>query len=161
MDDATETDVLYEAATILLRFSVRSFHGLRADFKQIELPLTTLTTEEYSGYTTAGNTQLSNTLMPLMLALFSLGLVSAAARNEHVQGFALLLTRLFRKWTRRLRTALTRLVLNFGPGRKTDLLQLQLKSPGSTWDHRSVSGQAACFALQGRRAKMEIGRAHV
>ena len=68
---------------------------------------------------------------------------------------SLLLTRLLRRQTRRLKTALTRLALSFGPGRKTDLLQLQLKSPGSTWDHRSVSGQAACFALQGRRAKME------
>ena len=149
MDDATETDVLYEAASILLRLSVRSFHGLRADIKQIELP-PLATSEEYSGYPTAGPT-----LMPLMLALFSLGLVSAAARNEHVQGFALLLTRLLRRQTRRLKTALTRLAISFGPGRKTDLLQLQLKSPGSTWDHRSVSGQAACFALQGRRAKME------
>lgn len=143
MDDATETDVLYEAASILLRFSLRSLYGLRADIKQIELP--PIAEEQDTG----------PTLMPLMFALFSLGLLSAAVRNERVQGVAFLLTRLLRRLTRRLKTALTRLAVGLGPGRKTDLLQLQFKSAGSTWDHCSCSGQAACFALQGRRGKME------
>lgn len=56
---------------------------------------------------------------------------------------------------RKLKMAGTRLAVGMGPIRKTELLHLQLNSPGSTWDLRSGSGQAACFALQGRRPKME------
>ena len=38
MDDATESDVLYEAMTILMRLSVRSIQDIRQDIDQIELP---------------------------------------------------------------------------------------------------------------------------
>lgn len=36
MDDATESDVIYEALTILMRLSTRSIQGFRQDFTQIE-----------------------------------------------------------------------------------------------------------------------------
>lgn len=90
-----------------------------------------------------------------MQTLFSLGLLTAAIRNETIRAWGLLLSRILRRWMRKFKMGCTKLIISLGPIRKTELLHLQLKSPGSTWDLRSNSGQAACFALQGRRPKME------
>lgn len=60
MDDATETDVLYEAGSILLRLSARSIQGIRQDIDQIELanPISSLAEQ-------AGST--GRTFLPLIL----------------------------------------------------------------------------------------------
>ena len=87
--------------------------------------------------------------------LFSLGLLAMVLRNETVQAWGLLISRILRRWMRKLKLAVTRLAVGLGPIRKSELLHLQLSSPGTTWDLRSNSGQASCFALQGRRPKME------
>lgn len=155
MDDATESDVLYEACSILMRISARSIKGIRADIDHMELQNLLVVEEQ----TLDGNDRINNTngfsFLPLILGLFVLGLFGAAARNERIQGWALLMSRVLRRWVRKTKTSVTRLMLSLGPVRKGDLLQLNLKSPGSTWDLRSNSGQSACFALQGRRPKME------
>lgn len=155
MDDTTESDVLYEACSILMRLSARSIKGIRADIDHIELPsLLSITEPQLDGSDRINNSNGFN-FFSLVVGLFVLGLFAAAARNERIQGWTLLLSRILRRWTRKMKTLITRLFVNLGPVRKGELLQLHLKSPGSTWDLRSNSGLAACFALQGRRPKME------
>lgn len=155
MDDSTESDVLYEAASILVKLSARSIKGIRADIDQIELQ-NLLTVEEP---TLADDETIVNShsfsFMPMIVGLFALGLIAAAVRNQRIQAWALLMSRLLRRWTRKIKTFISRMLVQFGPVRQGDLLQLHLKSPGSTWDLRSSSGRSACFALQGRRPKME------
>ena len=160
MDDSTESDVLYEACSILMRISARSIKGIRADIDQIELPNLSIELQNLVeeppvfGADRYGNNNGFN-FIPLILGLFILGLIGAAARNERIQGWTLLLSRILRKLIRKVKTYVTRMILTLGPVRKGDLLHLHMKSPGSTWDLRSSSQTSACFALQGRRPKME------
>jgi hypothetical protein len=160
MDDSTESDVLYEACSILMRLSARSIKGIRADIDQIELPnlsieLQNLVDEPPVYGADRNGSSNSFNFIPLILGLFALGLIGAAARNERIQGWTLLLSRILRRLVRKVKTYVTRMILTLGPVRKGDLLNLHMKSPGSTWDLRSTSQQSACFALQGRRPKME------
>lgn len=156
MDDTQESDVLYEAVSILMRLSARSIKGIRADIDHMELPnLLVVDEPTVAGDRIGSSNNSSLNFLPLILGLFVLGLFAAAARNERIQGWTLLLSRILRRWIRKMKTSITRLIVQMGPVRKGDLLQLHLKSPGSTWDLRSSSGQSACFALQGRRPKME------
>lgn len=163
MDDSTESDVLYEACSILMRLSARSIKGIRADIDQIELPSLSLEFQNFdepslyradkNGNSSSSSSSLN--FVPLLFGLFALGLIGAAARNERIQGWTLLLSRILRRLIRKVKTYVTRLIVTLGPVRKGDLLNLHMKSPGSTWDLRSSTEQSACFALQGRRPKME------
>lgn len=152
MDDTNESELLYEACAILMRFSARSFKGIRADIDQIELP-NLLVVEEQDLPEETGSTSYS--FVPLMLTLFCLGLLAIVVRNERVQIWGLLLSRNLRRWLRKLKTTFTRMAVNLGPVRKSDLLNMHMRSPGNTWELRSNTGQSACFAVQGRRPKME------
>lgn len=152
MDDTSESELLYEACAILMRFSARSFKGIRADIDQMEIP-NLLVVEEPDLLEESGSSGYS--FVPLLFTLFCLGLLAVVVRNERVQGWGLLFSRHLRKWLRKLKTNLTRMAINLGPVRKNDLLRMQMRSPGMTWELRSDTGQSACFAVQGRRPKME------
>lgn len=154
MDDSTESDVLYEAVSILMRLSARSIKGIRADIDQMELQNLLVVEESAVGGESFSSSNSFN-FLPMIMGLFALGLIAAAVRNQRIQAWGLLMSRLLRRWTRKIKTFITRMMVQLGPVRKSDLLQLHLKSPGSTWELRSSSGQSACFALQGRRPKME------
>lgn len=58
MDDATETDVLYEACSILMRLSARSIQSIRQDIDHIEIPIANLADQVESS---------SWTFLPLIL----------------------------------------------------------------------------------------------
>ena len=91
MDDTTESDVLYEAASILMRLSARSIKGIRADIDHIELPnLLVVEESPVVGSDRIGSSNNSSlNFLPLIYGLFALGLFAAAARNERVQGWSL------------------------------------------------------------------------
>lgn len=91
MDDTTESDVLYEAASILMRLSARSIKGIRADIDHIELPnLLVVEESPVVGSDRIGSSSNSSlNFLPLIYGLFALGLFAAAARNERVQGWSL------------------------------------------------------------------------
>ncbi len=63
MDDATETDVLYEACSILMRLSARSIQSIRQDIDHIEIPIANLADQVESS---------SWTFLPLILVLFTI-----------------------------------------------------------------------------------------
>ena len=73
MDDTNESELLYEACAILMRFSARSFKGIRADIDQMELP-NLLVVEERDLLENSGDSDYS--FVPLILTLFCLGLLA-------------------------------------------------------------------------------------
>ena len=141
MDDATEGNVLCDAASILMRLTSRSYNDIRSDLVRVDL-WSSLRPSESAVF-----------FLPMTVALFVLGLIAAAARNEQVQNWALILSRLLRRLGRKLKMAATALSIAAGPVRNPDLLSLN--TAGASWELRSASGKAACYALQGRRPKME------
>jgi len=144
MDDATESDVLYEAISILMRVSARSFQDIRDDLGRVEM----------GGVQRKGGRD-SDLFFTLVVGLLVLGFAALVARNEHVQRWVLCLSNLVWRCARKLQVAVTRLVLVISrPVRKPNM-HLNLHNSGSTWDLISESRRAACYALQGRRPKME------
>lgn len=149
-----------------MRLSARSIQSIRQDIDHIEIPIANLADQvETSSWTFFPLILVLNYIFSYhysfrhvflwLQTLFSLGLLTMILRNATIQAWGLLLSRVLRRWIRKLKVAGTKLVFGLGPIRKSELLHLQLKSPGSTWDLKSNSGYAACFALQGRRPKME------
>lgn len=156
MDDAAESDVLCEAFSILMRVSVRSLQDFRTDIiARVELPSLQHIAGGGGGGSGGRVGRSSPLFLPLLLGLFGLGLVALAARNEHIQAWALVLSHLFRRLARKLKMAVMAFAMAAGPARKPDLLHLQLHNSGSSWDFKAPSGQAACYAIQGRRPRME------
>ena len=143
MDAATESDVLVEAASILVRVSARSLRQTGDDIGRLQDTLRRRSSD------------ISPLALAILAGLFLLGLIALVGRDERVQTAFIYLSRGLCKCARKVRVVLTRMVIMVvsGPVGKANFNTL--KGSGSTWDCKSDSGKAACYALQGRRPKME------
>ena len=148
MDDTEETDLLCEALSILLRISVRSVHDaasrVRSDLTEAFQP-----------------TNRSVALfLPVVYSLFLIGVVTMVLRNQQVQYWLLETLAIVKKLAKNLRKMLARTyhtlpAMVAGAGGVAGVRVQMAGSAGSCWDMKGPSGNSACYALQGRRPKME------